>query len=456
MSVTSGPFSLRKWLRSSIRVRLLVFGGLWVSAALILGYAIIFSILESFIYRRFDEELDVMGDALIAAAAADETTGYVTLSAVPTDPRFQVPLSGWFWQLTQDGQVVAKSSSLFDNVLNPPDQDLQGAAGLGPAHEALRVTRHSFTLPDTSAHMAVTITAPQAEIDARLTDIRYPLLSSLIIMALGLFAAVYLQVSAGLSGLDRLGRDIRKVRAGQSSAVPLPHEAEIRQVSIEINELLEYNRTILARSREHVGNLAHSLKTPLAALGNARLQDQTAQALIDRMDRQIRWHLRRARSSGAGNVLGYRTDIHEVILDILMVLRRPIEDAGFSVSIDCPPGLSFAGERQDLEELIGNLSENAVKWAKSQIRISARPIGPDSFSLTIEDDGPGLSESDYPQALSRGTRLDEHGPPGTGLGLSIVSDIAALHGGKLLLSRSDLGGLSAGITLPMAPQLTQK
>ena len=167
------------------------------------------------------------------------------------------------------------------------------------------------------------------------------------------------------------------------------------------------------------------------------------------MDRQIGWHLRRARSSGAARILGSRTPVLPVVEDILLVLRRPVADSGLEVQTDIAPGLAFAGERQDLEEMIGNLAENAVKWASRGVRISARRLGPDRLEIAIEDDGPGMSEDDHAQALARGSRLDESGPPGTGLGLAIVSDLAALHGGRLGLDRSArLGGLRAVLDLP--------
>ncbi|MDN3711125.1 ATP-binding protein [Paracoccus cavernae] len=193
----------------------------------------------------------------------------------------------------------------------------------------------------------------------------------------------------------------------------------------------------------------------MAALANGLPPDHPGQALIARMDRQIGWHLRRARSSATPRLLGHRTPVAEVVADILMVLRRPLEDAGVTTEIDCPPDLVFAGERQDLEEMIGNLTENAAKWTRSRLRISARALPPSDkdrpeaeVQILIEDDGPGMSDTDHALALTRGRRLDELGPPGAGLGLAIVADLVALHGGSLSLDRSDLGGLKAALTLP--------
>lgn len=434
--------------RNSIRARLIGLAMALTGVALFAGYLAIAAILEDFIAERFDAEAGAVADTLIAGASIDER-GRLTAGPAPSDPRFQIPLSGWFWQLAQDGRVVAKSPSLFDNVLNPPEGDFSGGPGIGADGAALRVTHYRFTLPDSDQPLSVTVTAPQSEIDGSMARLRKPLAISLAVLGLALALASFAQVAAGLRSLDRLGRDIRDVGAGRSETLSLPRVAELRPVVHEINALIEQNRKVLARTREHVGNLAHSLKTPLAALDNSLPPDHPGHALVARMDRQIGWHLRRARSSGAARLLGSRTPVAPVVEDILLVLRRPVTDSGLEVRLDIPPGLAFAGERQDLEEMIGNLVENAVKWASGKISVWGRMQGGDRLSIMIEDDGPGMSGDDYAQALARGARLDENGPPGTGLGLAIVADLAALHGGGLGLEHSArLGGLRASLDLP--------
>lgn len=430
----------------SIRARLIGFGAALTLVALVAGYLAIAAILEDFITGRFDAETEAVADALIAGATIDDS-GRLQAGVDPTDPRFQIPLSGWFWQLAQDGRVMAKSPSLFDNVLNPPAADFQGGPGLGPNAEALRVTHHGFTLPDSNSALSVTVTAPQGQIDDSLSRLRRPLAVSLAVLGLALTLASLLQVAAGLRSLDRLGRDIRRIRAGAAETLPLPAVAELRPIATEINALLDQNRNVLARAREHVGNLAHSLKTPLSALDNALPPEHPGHVLVARMDRQIGWHLRRARSSAAPRLLGHRTPVAPVIDDILLVLGRPIRESGIAVQTSAPPEAIFAGERQDLEEMIGNLVENAVKWSAGRIRITASAED-GRLHILIEDDGPGMSDQDHALALTRGTRLDETGPPGTGLGLAIAADLAALHGGTLRLDRSALSGLRATLSLP--------
>lgn len=431
--------------RDSIRARLIGLSAVLIGVALVAGYLAIAAILDRFITDRFDAETEAVADALIAGASID-AAGRLVAGPAPTDPRFAMPLSGWFWQLAQDGTVVAKSPSLFDNVLETPQADFTGGPGTGPGGEPLRVTRHAFTLPGSQSALAVTITAPRAEIDASMARLRRPLAISLGVLGLALALASVAQVAAGLASLDRMGRDLRAVRAGKAESLPLPPVAELRPIAAEINGLLEQNRLVLARARDHVGNLAHSLKTPLAALSNELPPDHQGQALITRMDRLIGWHLRRARQAGP-RLLGQRTPVAPVVDDILLVLRWPLADRGMTADVDCPPDAAFPGERQDLEEMIGNLSENAAKWGRTRLRITVR-TPPDRLILRIEDDGPGLPPDQAPLALMRGARLDELGAPGAGLGLAIVADLAALHGGELRLERSDLGGLAAVLDLP--------
>ena len=423
----------------SIRGRLLWLSAAWLTVALLGAWLVIGAVLERFVTTRFDTETAAVADALMAGTAAD-AQGLAQMQDAPSDPRFSAPLSGWYWQVAADGQVFATSESLYQ-------AQLDGDAG--PDGAPLRLTRRDFTIHGSTEALSLTVTAPQAEIDAALSAVRRPLAWTLVVLGLGLGLAVLVQVTLGLSALKAMGRDLRAVRAGETATLPQPDATELQPVAQEINALLAQNREQLARTREQIGNLAHSLKTPLMALQGDMAPDDPGQAMIARMDRQIGWHLKRARSAGGRRVLGQRTPLAPVVEDILLVLRRPVTDSGLEVRLDIPAGLAFAGERQDLEEMIGNLVENAVKWASGGIRISGRAQGTDRLSIAIEDDGPGMSGDDYAQALARGARLDENGPPGTGLGLAIVADLAALHGGRLGLERSaSLGGLRDSLDLP--------
>lgn len=433
----------------SIRARLLMLAAVWITVALLAAFLAIGAVLHRFVTERYDAEMRAVADALIAGTEIDD--GRIEIDNLPADPRFQMPLSGWYWQLTADGQLIARSGSLFDATLDLPVSMSGKTMGRGPRHEPLRVLVQQFTLPDSDLPLVLTVTAPAREIFGSLTEVRRPLALSLLVLGLGLTGAIAVQVIWGLGSLKRLGTDLRAVRDGRMDHLPRPGLSEIDPLVDEINAALDQNAVLLARSRQHLGNLAHSLKTPLAALSNDMAPDAPGQALIARMDRLIGWHLRRARSAQP-RVIGLRTPVRPVIDDILMVLRHPVEDKGMTVTVNCPSDTAFAGERQDLEEMIGNLTENAVKWGRSQLRIAAAVMG-EGLTIRIADDGPGMADADAPRAMVRGARLDETGPAGSGLGLAIVADLAALHGGALQLERSDLGGLCAELTLPAAGQI---
>ena len=428
----------------SIRGRLLLLAAVWLGAALLAAFLFISALLDDFVTDRFDAEAGALADALTASLEVEDD-GRIELDDAPADPRFDLPLTGWYWQVQAGDRVIARSGSLLDGRLQGPGGDFAGGRGIGADSAALRVLRRQVGLPGSDAPVAVTVTAPRAQIDDSLRQISRPLGIALAVLGIVMAVASVVQVTAGLDSLNQVRRDLARVRAGQKDRLTPPTVTELRPLVAEINAALDQNASLLVRSRQHLGNLAHSLKTPLAALANELPADHKGQALVARMDRLIGWHLRRARSAGP-KVLGQRTPVRPVIDDILMVLRWPMQDKGITAQLDCPPGAAFAGERQDLEEMIGNLTDNAVKWGSSRLAITVAAA--DRLTIRIEDDGPGMAETDAPRALIRGGRLDEHGASGSGLGLAIVADLAALHGGTLRLERSGLGGLAAILDLP--------
>jgi len=431
----------------SIRARLLAAAAVWLTLALLAAWWVIGGVLDRFVTERFDAEASAVVETIIAGVEIGDD-GTPALVRPPTDPRLSMPLSGYAWQLETDaGSVLARSASLLDLRLAAAAGSYEGSAGTGTDDEPLRVMRRTFTVPGGDQPLAVVVTVPQAEIDAALSRVRQPLALSLIVLGAGLAMASLAQVGWGLRTLDALGRDIRAIRGGRAESVPLPPVAELRPVAAELNALLDANRSVIGRAREHLGNLAHSLRTPLSALANTLPADHPGRALVERMDRQIAWHLRRARSAGTLRLLGHSTPVAAVIEELLLVLRRMADARGLSVHVLCHPSLRFAGERQDLEEMLGNLLENAVKYAATRIGVSVGHADR-TLRIEIEDDGPGMEDVDHTIALSRGGRLDEMGPSGAGLGLAIVADLAALYGGRLTLGRGAQGGLRATLVLP--------
>lgn len=414
---------------NSLRGRLLAFSALWTAVALVLAWLFLSALLRDFVVSRFSAELHSVSDAVMAGS---EWQGRFTVTP-PGDTRFEEPLSGWYWQVGDGRQVLAKSGSLWTS-----DMGVNGGLA-GPDGAVLFRRQVGFTAPGDGTALTVTVAMPEAVIMAEERRITQPLAAALAILGSVLVAASIISVTIGLRTLDRLRDGLDAVRAGRAEALPLPRTSELRPLVEDMNHLIAENRSVILRARTHVGNLAHALKTPLSALVNSGAEPELAQ----RMDRTIRWHLKRARAAAQRRSLGHVTPVRDVLDDLATVLRRDIEARGLTLKIAVPP-LHFAGEREDLEEMLGNILDNAVKWADSTIRIDGARDG-GNLVLNVTDDGPGIPDDQLTSALERGTRLDE-AVSGSGLGLSIVSDLVQLYGGALELSNET--GLRVSLRLP--------
>jgi signal transduction histidine kinase len=314
-------------------------------------------------------------------------------------------------------------------------------------------------LPDAPAPFGFVVAGPQEEIESAVQALVWVLAAALVVLGLGLVGAVVGQVGVGLGPLRRLRRAVAAVRAGRAARVDGAYPAEVAPLADEINELLAHDAEVVMRARTQAGDLAHALKTPLAVLANeaAGLPPERA-ALVrgqaDLMRRHIDRHLSRARAAASHSVLGARCAVGPVGAALVRTLTALHRDHAIAIAIavDGLDGLVFCGDRHDLEEMLGNLMDNACKWGRTQVRVAgrrvARPDG-DRLELTVEDDGPGIPEQAVAEVLVRGRRLDES-VPGSGLGLAIVDDLAALYRGGVALRRSELGGLAAVLDLPAA------
>lgn len=445
---------------SSLAFRLVVAAVLWITVALAAGGLLISTLFRDSVERNFDTRLTVHLDSLIAAAELG-ASGVPELARTPPDPRFELPYSGWYWQVWDDrGTVLLRSRSLWDQTLENPAAARQGIArnGLipGPDGGALRIRFIDITLPDQPAPaspLRFAVAANLSELEAELRPFNMALIWSLAALGLGLALAVAVQVRIGLRPLRGIRIALKDIRAGRSQRMAGNWPDEVRPLVRELDALLEQDAVVLERARTHVGNLAHALKTPLAVLGNeaARKGTPDAAAIERQVSTMRRWvdhYLARARAAATGTVLGARTPVAPVIDDLRRTLERIHVDRNLTIEAGAGAGIVFRGERQDLEEMMGNLMDNACKWARGRIKVTA-DAGDDTVILVIDDDGPGLPEHQHRDAVGRGRRLDESAP-GSGLGLAIVSDIAGLYGGALGLAESPLGGLRATLTLPAA------
>ncbi len=441
---------------NSLALRLVAGAGLWIAAALIAGGALLSALCSESAERSFDARLVVLLESLVAVSdlGAD---GALRLTRAVGEPRFEQVYSGWYWQIDVPGADPLRSRSLWDQSLAADGRGTGGTverfAAAGPEARHLRVVARAITLPGADAPVRYSVAAEPAEIEGEVRAFNAALAWSLGGLGLGLVVAVFVQVRFGLGPLRRLRAALIAVRAGQADRLRGDFPSEIKPLSDEVNILLEHNAAVVERARTHVSNLAHPLKTPLAVLANeagAALGPlaETVRRQTAAIRRHVDHYLSRARTAATGAVLGARTEVAPAIEDLRRTVARIHADRGLAIETTCAPDVVFRGERQDIEEMVGNLLDNACKWARSRVRVVAAADGA-RLTVAVEDDGPGLAEEQRDAVFGRGRRLDES-VPGSGLGLSIVRDIAELYGGGISLGRSSLGGLRAELDLPTA------
>jgi signal transduction histidine kinase len=448
---------------NSLAARLIAAAAIWAMLALAVGGFVLSNAFRNAVQDNFDGTLQNDMGGLIAAAEPDPQAG-VILQDRFINRQFDRVYSGLYYQIrpVQPGPGGQISRSLFDQALTITPDSTRGAIAYGfatgPENQYLRVLSRRVEFPaadtpqpnDTHAYI-ITVAGDLSAVDAEIRAFNGTLIWSFLLLGLGLMIAVFLQVRVGLMPLTRLQKSLARIRNGSAQRLEGRFPAEIAPLAAELNSLIEHSNEVVARARTHVSNLAHFLKTPLSVLASEAqaqpgpLSDQVRRQ-VDTMRRQVDHYLARARAAGSVNVLGNRTQVAPVLNDLARVLARIHAERAIVIDCDCPPDLFFRGERQDLEEMAGNLMDNACKWAARQVQVHAIKAGP-LFTLRVEDDGPGLSPEDRSRVGERGERLDET-VPGSGLGLAIVRDISKLYAGSLTLGASPLGGLEVRLSLP--------
>ncbi|ESQ73695.1 sensor histidine kinase [Asticcacaulis sp. AC402] len=423
--------------------------------------------LTAYFYRvtmhRFEAGVGQFADNLFSVTNIEDgvvdTTRFV-------DARSGIFHSGLYWQVARiddKGDVVtpATSRSLWNARLLLPSRVLAEARtkaatsvfydGMGPGGEPLRVAViYSKVDSEDYVFMAAEDSSPVNR------DVRtFGLLTgaALLLLALGSLGAIYVQVRIGLRPLFDLTDEIASVQKGQQLRLTKTYPAEITPVAHQLNGFLDYAQEVVERQRMHVGNLAHALKTPLSVLltsaGDGEgLLPETVRKQTETMRAQVDHHLRRARAAARSTAMGERTPVEPVFDELAIMLEQVFQDKGVVIDWRAPENLAFRGEKQDLQEIAGNLLENACIWCKRKVRILAE-FDPDAqiLIMAIEDDGPGLDEARFDEVLKRGARLDES-VPGSGLGLSIVDELVRAYGGRLLFETASLGGLRVRVSLP--------
>ena len=448
---------------NSLSARLIVAAAVWTVLGLAAGGLILSNAFRTTVESNFDSQLQFDMDGMIAAAEPDRF-GVVSLLGRFTDPRFERIYSGWYWQIVPvgDKSFQQSSRSLWDKTIKLQDQAKSGSLtwghAAGPDNQRLRVLERKVEFPvaatadpsDTRAFTFI-VAGDTEQSEANISKFNGTLIWSFAILGLGLIAAVFIQVRIGLLPLRKVSESLARIRDGSARRLEGDFPAEIAPLSGELNSLIEHSAEVVGRARTHVSNLAHYLKTPLSILSSeAEAQPgplaDAVQRHVGAMRRQVDHYLTRARAAGAVDVLGNRTKVEPALADLTRVLTKIHASRNIEIELKCDPNLFFRGERQDLEEMAGNLMDNACKWAKHRVSVTAKRNNA-KLHIAVDDDGLGLAPADRARVFERGERLDES-VPGTGLGLAIVRDISKLYGGTLELNESPLGGLQTRLTLP--------
>lgn len=445
----------------SLRFRLLVSAGISVLGALLIAGLSLTVIFERHVERRIGAELETFQRQLVAGVNV-QPDGRIGLTAEPADPRFDQPLGGLYWQIQDEARRrLLRSRSLWDDVITLPGDTLAPGAVhthelVGPAGRTLLVREREILLRHAGEEhrIRVAVATDVRSIAEARNAFASDMLPYLAVMAAVLLSAAWLQVRVGLAPLERLRRGVMEIRAGPARRLASSHPDEVMPLVEEINALLEAQEQAIERARTWTADLAHGLKTPLMVLtadaqrlreaGNTAIADDL-DLLADTMRRRVDRELIRARVRSGVPGKRARTDTVEVLGRIVRTLQRTPHGAALHWNIDAPERAEAAVQGDDLAELLGNILENAGKWARTAV--SVRVTVREGIVVMVEDDGPGVAADQLERLGERGVRLDEQ-QQGTGLGLAIARDIAEAYRGDLTFSRATAGGLAVTIRLP--------
>ncbi|OYX38522.1 MULTISPECIES: HAMP domain-containing sensor histidine kinase [unclassified Sphingomonas] len=447
------PFVTRT--TGSLSRRMIVIAAVWISLLLTGGGFALNRVLANAVTRSFDDQLEYVLTALIASAEFDSEQ-QVIFNREPADQRFLEAYSGLYWQVSAKGAEAFPSRSLWDRRLQYRKDHQDMAIHIYDStqfpDEKLRVIERDVRLPGSPVRWRFQVAGSRVALDQQIRALQQTLLISFLMLALGLIAMAALQTFYGLWPLRKVREEIARMRSGQSRQIDRAMPVEVAPMVEELNGLIAHNERQAEEARRHAGNLAHALKTPLtvimnAATANAADLGPTVIREAATMRRQVDHHLARARAVGRRGNAHSRCDVWPSLESVERAVGRLYSHVRFD--LDGPKDLKVHVERQDLDEMLGNLIENAAKYGGGSVFVTVKAQA-GFVEFLVEDDGMGIPEADRVRIFDRGARLDT-GKPGTGLGLAIVRDVAEIYEGTVSLEESeDLGGLLVRLRLPAA------
>jgi signal transduction histidine kinase len=443
-------------LRKTLAFRIIALSSIWIVIALAITAMMLVSFNRDHMAQHYDAHVAMHLEELTGASQL-EARGAFSLAFNPSDPRYQDINSGWYWEVKQSGKTLKRSPSLGEYTLNlgiiEPTENVTIHEIFGPGGEALRVHTMSIKQAAGLAPLVFIATAPVMGILEEADEYSDHIIMSFMALGLGLLLTVVIQVRVALKPLKAISNSISDIREGKAIKLPEEQLEDVQPLVDELNNLLDHNAVLVKRARNQLGDLAHAVKNPLTVITNeAQNMEPGQRELIikqtSEIGKNVNHYLSRARAFGTQKVLGARSSVKAATEDMVYVMGRIYKERELEYDLSGLQGCWFRGEAQDLEEMMGNLIDNASKWAKTKVVVNCGPKD-GRLEIVVEDDGPGIPEEEFEGVMRRGHKLDES-IPGHGQGLGIVKDISGLYGGLLQLGTSELGGLRASLVLPAA------
>lgn len=438
----------------SLSSRIIAFSGLWVITALIISALMLVYYYRDHVAQHYDAHVNMHLEELTMASGFG-SDGEFSLKFLPSDPRYDVLNSGWYWDVRQSGVSLRQSPSLggymFDISHIQPNSSKAVYEMLGPVLEPIRMHVLKIEQAGNLEPLVFLTSAPTTDYTDDVVNYSDHVFFSFLLLGLGLLLTVVLQVRITVKPLGAIGKEIAEIREGKYFKLSQDYPTDVQPLVDELNNLLDHNIVLLKRARNQLGDFAHSVKNPLTVINNEaqNMQSPRRELVLKQtndISENINHCLSRARTFGAENILGARSEVKKVVADLVFTMQKLNQDRKLEYDTSRLEACTFRGEAQDLEEMLGNLIDNACKWAETRIEISGE-VRDGRLLVTVADDGPGIPPEEIENVKRRGHKLDES-KPGYGQGLGIVNDIAKLYGGSMNLTTSALGGLEAELNLP--------
>ena len=442
----------QRWASRSINLRLLLAVLLMVLLALPVAGWLLAHHYRTAAVNAFDERLEATLNVVIAGVTYDPLAGQLNYERALGDPRFDHVYSGWYWQITDDANHSVTSRSLWDQRLPVLESERVTARTLpGPRGQQLRVVERDIYLAPLETPLHVSVAARDDDLREDIQEFQQMLWLGLLGLGALLLGVLALQVRWGLAPLRRMNANLREVEQGRTEQLETRLPDELATLAKSMNAVLARDQRLIERGRHTAGNLAHALKTPISVMrllakqlpGESR---DTWEAELSRIDSAVRHHLARASAAGEG-VRFAPVALQGTLAPLITGLARLAQRRHITLRQTVDSGVRVHMDGQDLQEMVGNLLDNALRWGKSDVHIRLQAQS-EMLLLVVSDDGPGMTPQECQAAVQRGKRLDEQ-RSGSGLGLAIVTDLVTLYHGQMRLQRAESGGLEVVIELPV-------